>query len=276
MKWFISAIASRLIYILIILSTVVFFGISLYGYFYKGETNLSFFVVLMMPNIAVLLIVTCARIELLYSKQSSQEVLLKREIDILRDLIKDLSQKSEQSESPKIEILNTPFDFYRALNKAREQSSKSIHLMKLHHQGPSEVGIKIGGDLDPEKNDDRSYMERHLWYNGLREWNQAGRVVVRITVRTSKSMEKFIKEMCSFMKGTDFITYELAWDGKMPLMNLCIFDMKQVLITFSTPKGESAYLPITGVRIYSPHLASFFYRQYYEKMERYSKRIENQ
>jgi hypothetical protein len=79
-------------------------------------------------------------------------------------------------------------------------------------------------------------------------------------------MVAFIHEMKQHMKGTDYITHVFDWDGKLPLMNLCVFDRSQVFITVSTESHENPYIPITGVRIRSAAMAEFLYHEYYRRL----------
>lgn len=143
--------------------------------------------------------------------------------------------------------------------------------MKLHHKGPRDAGIPVGEELPIEKLTDEALVEKHTWYNGLRQWNQPGRFFERVTVATTESMRTFIDDVNRVMAGSDYATHIVNWDGRLPLMNLCVFDRNQVVITFSTAPGEDPYVPIMGFRIKHRGLTEFFYHEYYKKMVAYSR-----
>ena len=135
--------------------------------------------------------------------------------------------------------------------------------MKLHYMAPS---VPIGSELSDAQVRDETLVEQHIWYNGLRSWNRPGRLVERVTVSVTPSMQTFIDEMARHMAGTEYVAHIIQWDGQLPLLNLCVFDMNQVLITFSTSEGQDPYTAIAGLRIKSPEVAEYLYREYYKPL----------
>lgn len=189
---------------------------------------------------------------------------------ILSDI---LQQKKTKQHSEKIDIrmLHTPYDFYRALNTARTESVKTIRVMKLHHLGPqdAEHDLKVT-EASGEYSKSQTHEEMERWYKGLADWNsREGRLVERVSTRPNDSMTKFIDEAKYLMAGTAFIAHELPWDGELPLLNLCIFDDCQIVITFSTKPWENPYKPIPGLWIKNYDVARFFSQRYYDRMVEY-------
>ena len=117
-------------------------------------------VLILLPSAVTLLVVACARVEVLYNSQGMHYALLAREMSLFRGLIVAAAHRVDEAEPPRVEILETPFDFYRGLNDARDESTKSISVMKLHHKGPRGAGVRIGKELSPRFAADRTLLEK--------------------------------------------------------------------------------------------------------------------
>jgi hypothetical protein len=271
MNWLIKTIASKYSYFSLALTVLAVAAFAAYRQMAGSPVSpVTIMLVTITPAIALLLI-ACARTELVYNNQQLHHALLRKELMDIKKLLFELDRKKGKSAAPVVEILSTSYEIYRGMNEARDQSTKSLHLMKIHFTGPKDDNIPIGKELSPEQLDDKSLVEKHIWYNGLTQWNTPGRFIERVTVRTSESMLEFIDVMKEQMKGTDYSTYILDWNGTPPLINLCVFDHEQIFISFSTQLHENAYSPVKGLRIKSPVLAEFFYNEYYVRLRRISK-----
>jgi len=72
------------------------------------------------------------------------------------------------------------------------------------------------------------------------------------------------------MAGTTYLEHTLPWDGEMPLLNLCVFDDSQIIITFSSRSWENPYQPVPGIWIKHKEIARFFRERYYDKIVEYA------
>ncbi len=170
---------------------------------------------------------------------------------IVSQSIADLTRQKRGNQIS-IEILETPYDFYRALNSARSESTKTIRVMKLHHLGPQDADHEDVVSAASKGQSGNAELEIGRWYDGMNLWNNVpGRLVERIMTTPSESMKLFRDGAKEKMRGTTYISHILPWDGELPLLNLCVFDDNQVVITFSTKQDENPYKPIPGLRIKS-------------------------
>lgn len=201
---------------------------------------------------------------------------LNSRINTLSNEMSRLLEEREEEGLTEVEVLHTPYAFYRALNAARERSTNHVRVMKLHHKGPQDHLADYEDTQVMDRADqDETAAELHAWYDGLKEWNLLpDRMVERIMTcpSGSKSMKKFRHQAAESMRETQYQQYILPWDGEQPLVNMCIFDDREVLITLSTGADENPYLPIPGIRIHSKEVADFFQVRYYEKMKEYCKK----
>lgn len=217
-----------------------------------------------------LLMANFVQLEKLHKGQRKYE----HKIELLSDLLHEKTN-DEACNDIRVSVLESTFDFYRACNLARERSEKKIHLMKIHNVGPQDKDSFIDKGVVSSSIGVKAENERACWYSGLRDWNKVeGRYLERITVKTDASIQKFIKEVDSNMKGTNYTTHIMPWDGEMPVLNLCVFDEYEVIFNFSTRRGEAPYAQsnIAGMSIKSHKVSNFFYRRYYERMVQYSRK----
>jgi hypothetical protein len=268
MKSLIRLLADKSTYIVVVVGLLGLAITAVVG-FVTGKAAVALVAFGIGPSALILLIVMSARLDMVHDKLAERDLsigLLVQQIRVLEGVLRESMPSSRRPQGPFMEFLNNAYDFYKGLNTARAESSSSILVMKIHHKGPQDVGVVIGGSLPEEKLTNQTLLQEQLWYNGLREWNVAGRTVERITVRRTASMNKFVDDTLQLMKGTQYLAHIIDWDGNLPLLNLCIFDLRQVLITFSTDSAGDPYMPMRGVRIKDPQLATFLYHEYYKRL----------
>ena len=147
---------------------------------------------------------------------SSSESRISSKLDVYSEILRRLTHGKDVRF---IEILETPYDFYHALNTARELSSKTVRVMKLHHLGPQDANhdLQLKQTSTPQVLSE-TMTEMDAWYNGLRKWaGQRGRLVERISACPSKSMKEFILQTQHDMEGLH--TYTTFYLG----MAICLF-----------------------------------------------------
>lgn len=170
-----------------------------------------------------------------------------------------------------VRVLNTPLEFYRALNSARAESTKHISVMKLHQQGPQTDVPRAFDETRTLDEKDLSVEEREMrkWYLGTKNWLKvSGRTFERIQPVSNESMEEFQRLQVQALPN-HFISHRLPWDGELPLVNICIFDDDQLIICFSTRSWETKYRPVPGFRIKHPEITKMFRDRYYLRMVEY-------
>lgn len=266
-KSIVRLLADKSTYIVVVVG-LIGIGITAVIGLVAGKASIGLLAFGIGPSAIILLVAMSARLDMIHDKMLqrdlSREILI-QQIHVLEAVLRETTS-TRRSHVSSIEFLDNAYEFYKALNIARAESDRSILLMKIHYKGPQAAGVIIGADLSEDELTDETLLQEKLWYDGLREWNTRGRTVERITVRNTTSMKQFIDDTLHQMRGSQYIAHIIEWDGGLPLLNLCIFDMTQVLITFSTGPTEDPYIPLKGVRIKDSRLATFLYHEYYKRL----------
>ena len=224
----------------------------------------------LVATLCAFIVVASIRIEDIVDRQKQ----LSYQLDLASDVLRNIVNVKAETDEAKLVLLESTRDFYHACNCAR-QISKTMLLMKIHNVGPDDKRSFVeDGQVTSELSSEAEEI-RSAWYSGLREWNlKSGHHLERITVNSESSIENWVKLQDREMKGTSYICHLLPWDGEMPILNLCIFDDREVIFNFSTRRGEAPYQRshVVGMRIIGKQAALFFHNRYYSRLIEYCRK----
>lgn len=176
--------------------------------------------------------------------------------------------------------LRTPDDVFRALIEARSRASSEIRLMKVRRKCPlvydeGSGSFEHGEDGKPRYR--KAGEDIRTWYEGLPQWaaetgHRAERVI-SVSGRDGeplaemKAYADFAEEQMA-ARNADFAPCPIQWDFSKPVLNLCIFDEDEAIVTLFAEDIRDEFRQMTGIRIVHGPTVRWLTHKYYERMKK--------